>query len=58
MTRALAGRASVPFDVPDGISFVDIDPTPASWRRPAARRRSTKRSSPGTEPTEICELHR
>src|SRR5207237_1948778 len=26
MTRALAGHQSIPFDTPDGISFVDIDP--------------------------------
>ena len=52
MTRALAGRASVPFDVPEGISFADIDPRhrqaagawlPARHHRSVPRRHRTDR---------------
>ncbi len=34
MKAALAGRPSVPFEVPDGISFVDIDPTTGQLAAP------------------------
>ena len=37
MTRALAGRESVEFEVPEGITFADIDRAPANCRRPRAR---------------------
>ena len=58
MKRALAGRASVPFDVPDGITFVDIDAETgklADARLPEDRSREAFIA--GTEPHELCELH-
>jgi penicillin-binding protein 1B len=58
MTRALAGRASVPFDTPDGISFVDIDPETGSLASPACPRVIREAFLAGTEPLQACERHR
>ncbi len=59
MKRALAGRASVPFDVPDGITFVDIDADTgklADAELPEGH--SARRSSPAPSRRQTCELHR
>jgi penicillin-binding protein 1B len=58
MKAALAGRASVPFDVPDGIAFVDIDPLTGKLATPACPKKFTEAFIAGTEPTSACELHR
>jgi penicillin-binding protein 1B len=57
MTRALAGHRSVPFDVPDGVTFADICSATgklAGSRCPAVVHEAFLA---GTEPTEPCPLH-
>jgi penicillin-binding protein 1B len=58
MKTATAGRSSVPFDVPEGISFVDI--CAESGKLPTANCPKVIRESfiAGTEPTQTCEIHR
>jgi len=46
MKAATAGRGSTPFEVPDGISFAEIDRDTGKLALPAARARTTRRSSP------------
>ena len=58
MKAALAGRSSIPFDVPDGIAFVDIDPATGQLATPACPRTFNEAFRAGTEPTTTCELHR
>jgi penicillin-binding protein 1B len=58
MKRALAGRASVPFDVPPGITFADIDPETGKLAGPACPRVLNEAFLVGTEPVEVCPLHR
>src|SRR6185295_3576391 len=57
MRNALAGRASVPFDVPGGISFMDIDPLTGKLATPACPKIFTEAFLAGSEPTEVCDLH-
>jgi penicillin-binding protein 1B len=58
MKAALAGRASVPFDVPEGITFVDIDPQTGKLATPSCPRSFNEAFLAGTEPTQACDLHR
>ena len=58
MTRALSGRTSAEFDVPDGISFVNIDPASGKLATPACPRTFREAFRVGTEPTRQCDLHR
>ncbi len=58
MTHALAGRPSVPFTVPDGVSFVAIDRDTGKLAVPGCPRVLTEAFLAGTEPLEQCELHR
>jgi penicillin-binding protein 1B len=58
MIRALAGRTSVPFTTPDGIGFADIDATTGQLATPRCPKVITESFLAGTEPTEICSLHR
>jgi penicillin-binding protein 1B len=58
MMRALAGHASIPFDVPDGVSFVDIDPDTGKLALPACPRLFRETFLAGTEPVQACDLHR
>jgi penicillin-binding protein 1B len=58
MARALAGHASVPFEVPGGISFVDIDPITGKLAGPACPRVFREAFRAGTEPVVTCDLHR
>ncbi len=55
MQRALAGRESVAFPVPEGITFVDVDRVSGKLPTPACP--TTVRSAfiEGTVPTETCE---
>jgi penicillin-binding protein 1B len=57
MTRALAGRAGDEFEVPDGISFVDIDKDTGKLAQPGCPRVFHEAFLTGTEPTQLCELH-
>ncbi len=58
MKTALAGRASVPFDVPAGITFVEIDAETGKLAGPNCPKIISESFIAGTEPTQICELHR
>jgi penicillin-binding protein 1B len=58
MLRALGGRASVEFDVPDGISFADIDADTGKLATPACPRVFHEAFLAGTQPTTVCELHK
>jgi len=58
MMGALAGRPSTSFAVPDGITFVDIDRDTGKIAQPACPRIFAEAFLIGTEPTEICTLHK
>jgi penicillin-binding protein 1B len=58
MQRALAGRADHPFDVPDNVSFVDIDRDTGATAISGCLRVFTESFLSGSEPRQICELHR
>ncbi len=58
MKRALAGQASVAFEPPDGVSFVDIDRDTGRLALPTCPRVTSEAFLAGTEPLEVCELHR
>jgi penicillin-binding protein 1B len=57
MKHALAGHPSIPFEPPDGISFVDIDRDTGKLAQPGCPRIYTEAFLAGTEPLEVCELH-
>jgi len=58
MKVATAGRSSVPFDVPDGVSFVDICAESGRLPTPTCPKTIREAFVAGTEPTQPCELHR
>jgi penicillin-binding protein 1B len=58
MMRALAGRADVPLAQPEMLVFVDIDRDNGRLARPGCPRILREAFLPGTEPTEVCELHK
>jgi membrane carboxypeptidase/penicillin-binding protein len=58
MTRALAGHAGDAFEVPGGISFVDIDKDTGQLALPACPHVFHEAFLAGTEPVQTCELHR
>ena len=58
MKNALAGRASVPFHVPEGITFVDIDAQTGKLATPNCPKVISESFIAGTEPREVCDLHR
>ncbi|MQA30669.1 MAG: PBP1A family penicillin-binding protein [Luteitalea sp.] len=58
MTRALAGRTSVPFVTPEGISFAEIDAATGKLAAPFCPEVVTEAFVAGTEPVEACDLHR
>ena len=57
MMQALAGRPSLPFDVPEGIAFADIDPATGQLAGPQCPETLTEVFLAGTEPTAMCLLH-
>jgi penicillin-binding protein 1B len=57
MTRALAGRASIPFAVPEGVNFADIDRDSGKVASAGCPRVFREAFIAGTEPTEVCHLH-
>ncbi len=57
MKAALAGHADVPFEVPEGITFVEIDRDTGKVAVPGCLRRFNEAFLAGTEPTERCDLH-
>ena len=58
MKNALAGHPSVPFRAPDGVSFVEIDRDTGKLAQPWCPRVYNEAFLAGTEPLEICDLHR
>jgi penicillin-binding protein 1B len=57
MRRALAGRSSVSFAVPEGVNFVGIDRETGKLGGPGCPNVVTEAFVAGTEPHEICPLH-
>ena len=58
MQRALAGRADAPFDVPENVSFIDIDRDTGATAISGCLRVFSESFLTGTEPREQCEVHR
>jgi penicillin-binding protein 1B len=58
MKRALAGHSNVSFEPPEGISFVEIDRDTGRLALPTCPRVTNEAFLAGTEPLEICDLHR
>jgi penicillin-binding protein 1B len=58
MKAALAGRPSVSFNVPDGISWAEIDRDTGKRALPGCPRTINEAFMAGTEPGDFCELHR
>jgi membrane carboxypeptidase/penicillin-binding protein len=57
MIRALAGHQSTAFQVPDGITFVDIDRDTGKLATPSCPRVFHEAFLTGSEPTETCSVH-
>jgi penicillin-binding protein 1B len=57
MIRALAGRPSTPFDVPEGITFAEIDRDTGKLATPGCPRVFREAFISGSEPLEVCLLH-
>ena len=58
MRNALTGRVDVPFSVPEGIAFTEIDPLTGKLATPMCPKTFSESFLAGTEPTEMCDLHR
>jgi penicillin-binding protein 1B len=58
MKRALAGTPNIPFEAPEGVSFVDIDPDTGKLAVPGCPRVIREAFLAGTEPAQACDLHR
>ena len=57
MKRALAGHENLAFDVPNGISFVDIDADTGKIAMPACPHVIRESFLAGTEPVVACDVH-
>ncbi len=57
MRRALAGRPNIPFDVPDGIVYADIDKDTGQLATPNCPRVYREAFLAGHEPGESCQTH-
>jgi penicillin-binding protein 1B len=58
MKRALAGHDNLGFEVPDGVSFVEIDRDTGHLALPTCPRVASEVFLAGTEPLDFCDLHR
>jgi membrane carboxypeptidase/penicillin-binding protein len=58
MKRALAGHENLEFDVPNGISFVDIDTDNGKLATPGCPKVIREAFLAGTEPVVACDVHR
>ena len=56
MKAATAGRASREFDVPEGVTFVEIDRDNGKLAAPSCPRKFTESFLVGTEHVELCDL--
>ena len=57
MARALAGRSSSSFAIPDGLEFADIDPDSGGLAMPGCPKVRHEAFLPGTVPAVGCALH-
>ena len=57
MKRALAARPSIPFSVPNGLTFVDIDADTGLLATPNCPKVIHQAFLAGTEPTQTCDIH-
>jgi penicillin-binding protein 1B len=57
MSRALGGRGSSSFPIPDGLVFAEIDPDTGGLAMPGCPRIRHEAFLPGTVPTVGCMLH-
>jgi penicillin-binding protein 1B len=57
MKSALAGRPNIQFEVPEGITFVEIDHDTGKLATPNCPSTLTESFIIGTEPVELCPLH-
>jgi penicillin-binding protein 1B len=57
MMRALAGHPNQSFDIPDGITFADIDVDTGKLATPKCPNTHHDPFIAGTQPTQLCELH-
>ena len=57
MKRALTGHQNLAFDVPNGISFVDIDADTGKIATPICPRVIRESFLAGTEPVVACDVH-
>jgi len=57
MKRALAGRPSVPFTVPEGIEYAEIDKDTGQLATPMCPKHFQEAFLAGTAPTTFCEAH-
>lgn len=58
MIKALTGRQSPAFEAPAGVTFVDVDHDTGKLASPNCPRITREAFLSGTEPLEICELHK
>jgi membrane carboxypeptidase/penicillin-binding protein len=58
MKGALAGRGSVPFEAPEGISWAEVDDETGKLAAPFCPRIINSPFLAGTEPGDSCEPHR
>jgi len=58
MTQALAGRLDAPFAEPEGVVWAEIDRDTGKLAAPACPRIVREAFLAGTEPMDVCELHR
>jgi penicillin-binding protein 1B len=58
MAAALAGGANQSFEEPEGLVTVAIDPETGRLASPACPRSLSETFIPGTEPHQLCDLHR
>lgn len=58
MKRALGGHDNRSFEAPEGVSFVEIDRDTGHLALPTCPRVTNEAFLTGTEPLEICDLHR
>jgi penicillin-binding protein 1B len=57
MIKALAGHQNLPFEAPEGITFVDIDRDTGAIAAPGCPRVFSEAFIQGTEPSEVCRVH-
>jgi membrane carboxypeptidase/penicillin-binding protein len=58
MNRALAGHGDRPFEVPENVTFVDIDRDTGVAASPGCLRVLSESFLSGTAPTEACQVHK